>query len=1286
MTATPNLKLLTQFIERQAATTAALTQATTFVEMAGIIAREMLTDAGQFISINLVDYDAQGDLMRMRTVASANRTQAFSSEASIDLTAADLGDTLRATLHTSTPVLLNDLENNTSISESFRGWLAGYKIKAFASMPMRHTGTTFGLVSVNSVTGTLDLPKQVLSLYQSIADQVGALLQVHNLTEESAFSSDISERQAKAFDELTAGQDFSQMAAIVARHMLPTPGRLLSLSKFNYDAMGNAIGWKILATANRERTYQWDLDTIDWNALAPHFRDSVLEGKPYVIDDTDVLTPTDLGPGFYALFASNGIKSFVNIPMMIDGKPIAAMGIANRVKQPFTKAEINAFRNLCDQIAALIHARTLLEESQTSRDVANNLVLASRMITTAESYEDMAQAVIYTIARKMKAVALTLFDRAALPGIRPETSLITAIGTPDGSLTFEAGRFNNPAPQEEQIENLRRGLPLINADINAVGSPLSDDTQAQFIRLGTSWTASFGLRAGDQIVGTLDVLNGQAYSFLPEEVDAYNTLADQIAITLENRNLLSQTEETLNFVQAQFEATSKIYAAQTGAETLDAIYHFVGTGYNHAHLGLVDNSSVRVIAEMNHNLISTTTREVTLDGYPAAETLAALETLYLPDVGKDEFLTIAERERLLKQDIGAMVIVPLVANQRLTGLIAFIHPTPHVIPPNRLRALRNLADQAAVVFENQTLLRSTAETLDETKLLYEVNRSILAAQDTLDILRTLREHLAPDAMNINHMMFNYDDQNQIKSMMLDYMNRPDEEQVVQIPLDTLVGADKVSELNTYWNTQHTPITIVSNMEQVGDDYPLSDFLKTSGVNSFVSIPIREGNLVRELVTLSFTYAQDFTESQRRLYEGLSNQIAIVLQSHRLLRDTQLSASQLSNQVRVLQLVNQLSAAINTVQDEQALLDQSARVLTEAVGVDHSGIVLVNIQETLGTVVSEHPSLGTLGIQIDMTDNELYHVIRDTRQPLIVNDIENDTRVIQATRDLMQKNGVHAFGFFPIIVQDRIFGSIGLDITDLGHKFSPDMVNIAQTISTQIAIGLQNLRLLSDTQHRADQLQRITAFSQSVQSTLDLSNIFNIMLAETAEMLPQDQMSIAIYDMTQGQLRMVAQRADGYNNVNLNASENVPIKGYIATVWESWQLMHIQDSKAAPEKLEPKTNARSLLVAPLISRGRILGLVSVGSVRAYAYTDTDVAIFQQLVNQLAVAIENAEAFRQSQRVAKNEALVNDISTQLQRQMDIHSMLDVTVNELGKVLGARRARIRLGTNAPSADDHE
>src|SRR5262249_34881053 len=154
---------------------------------------------------------------------------------------------------------------------------------------------------------------------------------------------------------------------------------------------GNLSGLKILATANRNNTFNWDIDTLNWESLGVDFRDSIAQGRPFIVEDADKLSASDLGPGLFALFATNGIKSFIQIPMMLDGKPIAAMGIASRLKTTFNKAEINAFRNLCDQVATLIHARTLLEDSHAARDVANNLVLASRMITSAENYEDMAQ-------------------------------------------------------------------------------------------------------------------------------------------------------------------------------------------------------------------------------------------------------------------------------------------------------------------------------------------------------------------------------------------------------------------------------------------------------------------------------------------------------------------------------------------------------------------------------------------------------------------------------------------------------------------------------------------------------------------------------------------------------------------------------------------------------------------------------------------------------------------------------------------------------------------------------
>ena len=95
--------------------------------------------------------------------------------------------------------------------------------------------------------------------------------------------SDLIRRQSRAFAELNVNMTFEQMAGAVARHMLPQSGRFLAIGAFVYE--GETIsGWQLVATANRERSFQWDQPgTLGWGAVAKALRDSVATGKPYVV-------------------------------------------------------------------------------------------------------------------------------------------------------------------------------------------------------------------------------------------------------------------------------------------------------------------------------------------------------------------------------------------------------------------------------------------------------------------------------------------------------------------------------------------------------------------------------------------------------------------------------------------------------------------------------------------------------------------------------------------------------------------------------------------------------------------------------------------------------------------------------------------------------------------------------------------------------------------------------------------------------------------------------------------
>jgi GAF domain-containing protein len=54
-------------------------------------------------------------------------------------------------------------------------------------------------------------------------------------------------------------------------------------------------------------------------------------------------------------------------------------------------------------------------------------------------------------------------------------------------------------------------------------------------------------------------------------------------------------------------------------------------------------------------------------------------------------------------------------------------------------------------------------------------------------------------------------------------------------------------------------------------------------------------------------------------------------------------------------------------------------------------------------------------------------------------------------------------------------------------------------------------------------------------------------------------------------------------------------------------------------------AQSMCRLPLVSRDRVLGVLSVGAVREHAFTDDDVSFLGDVAKQVAIAVENAIAY-------------------------------------------------------------
>ena len=94
--------------------------------------------------------------------------------------------------------------------------------------------------------------------------------------------------------------------------------------------------------------------------------------------------------------------------------------------------------------------------------------------------------------------------------------------------------------------------------------------------------------------------------------------------------------------------------------------------------------------------------------------------------------------------------------------------------------------------------------------------------------------------------------------------------------------------------------------------------------------------------------------------------------------------------------------------------------------------------------------------------------------------------------------------------------------------------------------------------------------------------------------------------------------------------------------------------------------RSEMALPLISRGEVIGAVSIQSDQPAAYSDDDVAALQTMADQFAIAIENARLFKTMQQRLDELRVLHAVALAATEETEIESLVDRAMETIGQVL--------------------
>jgi PAS domain S-box-containing protein len=1013
--------------------------------------------------------------------------------------------------------------------------------------------------------------------------------------------------------------------------------------------------------------------------------------RPLRLDSIDATSPVVPGP--YAL-GGDDARSYLGAPLLLDGQFIGTLELASARTGAFNEDDERLLTILAAQAAQAVSTTHRFEQhdahlrarvlqlaalQRVGRQLTSTLFLPHNLEFVLNEAVRATRASAGSIVLRGSEQLLTIMaDAGYIPrrGAGQQFQVMAAVGYHESE---RRRLFEQPVSPSDPIvaQVLRTSNFVLLDDTPPPDAPA--DARRSLLAMPIFYEA--------QVVGLVNLESADQHAFDHDAQEFVRALADHTALAIGNaqryeeqkaqRELLMRRARMLNEV---LQIGQALRGDRSLIEVLEQIAFGVveTTSYRSVIFNLLDHHEPELLRVVTGAGMPLTDLERLRAGkLPVGLALRYLDPRFR--IQRCYFVPAADAQLIA---LGAnvdetdlieaewqpddawqpddLLVVPLYSTVgQLLGLMTAGDPATAARPTVReVEPLEIFADQAAIAVENAQLLQEARERADQMAALYQVGQAATSTLDSDELLeRVYQQIVAYMGQPTFFYVATFDQpRDALRFEIFKHNDRHHstyhKAEIGKGGLAAWVIDNNRARLVRDWAHEETP-----QPETLFDPQP----------GSWIGVPLR--SLAGIIGVLSVVHEERLAFDQEDLdfLLALGNQLAVALENARLFQEAQNTTTALQERVAELATLLEAARVLSSSLEPQQVLSS----LMEVVG-RHLQVTTVALWTIKDTTLTPSAMLGipeedARRMRVTLGSGLTGHVAAEGR-PLVVEDVHEHG--VSLYPSFNREHNLHSYLGVPVIYQERTVGVLSVMTTER-RRFSEDDVALLAGLADQAAIALENARLFAERERQLNELTVLNEIGQAVTATLDQEDVLERLHGGIGRVIDFSTGLVGLYDAARDVLSYPIVYDEG-QRIGFEPLEHPGgVHGWVIRHRQPQLIFSKQHAETLgfgpkPQESEPKDDPiQAMLVAPIIMGQRVTGVVSVQSYQPFAFSENDLRFVTTVVNQAAVALENARLFGETRQSVTDLQSLYDNTVSLARTLDpqeAQAMVATSVLEL------------------------